>query len=111
MTPLEIREKLIELASHHISKSNVGKLAELLKLKGTPNGGIAVTDDLKYNSQPFPLDGCATLINLDFEVKYSRANSIHVSPTALWNGLVSGEVSSSFGEKEWASFLEQKVQA
>ncbi|KAF8530901.1 hypothetical protein JB92DRAFT_2803972 [Gautieria morchelliformis] len=91
MTPLQIREKLVELASHHISKSDVGKMVELLKLKSTPNGGIGVTDDLKYN------------------IKYSRANSIHVSPTALWDGLVSGEVSSSFGEKEWAAFLEQKV--
>ena len=54
MNPLQIREKLVELASHHISKSNVGKLTELLKLKSTPNGGIAVTDDLKYNSQSSP---------------------------------------------------------
>lgn len=53
MTPLQIREKLIDLASHHISKPSVEKLRELLKLKGTPNGGIAVTDDLKYNSQLF----------------------------------------------------------
>lgn len=51
MTPLQIREKLVELASHHISKPNVGRLIELLKLKTTPNGGVAVTDDLKYNSK------------------------------------------------------------
>jgi hypothetical protein len=51
MTPLQIREKLVELVSHHISKAKVGELKELLKIKGTPNGGIAVTDDLKYNSK------------------------------------------------------------
>lgn len=54
MTPLQIREKLIELASRHIPKAKVGDLKELLKLKGTPNGGIAVTDDLKYNSKRLP---------------------------------------------------------
>ena len=54
MTPIQIREKLVELASHHIGKANVGKLTDLLKLKATPNGGIAVTDDLKYNSQFSP---------------------------------------------------------
>jgi hypothetical protein len=42
-------------------------------------------------------------------VKYSRAYSIHVSPTALWDGLVAGEISSSFKHAEWASFLEKKV--
>jgi hypothetical protein len=51
MTPLQIRDKLTELASHHVSKSDVAKVAELLKVKSTPNGGIGVTDDLKYNGQ------------------------------------------------------------
>jgi len=54
MTPLQIREKLVELASRHISKAKVGELKELLEIKGTPNGGIAVTDDLKYNGRRLP---------------------------------------------------------
>ncbi|KAF8592764.1 hypothetical protein K439DRAFT_1400808 [Ramaria rubella] len=91
LTPLQIREKLVELASHHIAKSDVEPLKELLKIKGTPNGGVATTEDLKYN------------------IKYSRANSIHVSPTVLWNGLIAGDVSSSFQEPEWRSFFEQKI--
>ena len=28
-------------------------------------------------------------------VKFSRQNSIHVSPTVLWDGLVAGDISSS----------------
>jgi len=91
MTPLQIREKLVELASHHIPKGKIEELQQLLKIKPTPNGGIGVTDDLKYN------------------VKFSRANSIHVSPSALWDGLIAPDVSSSFGEKEWSAFLQQKV--
>jgi len=91
LTPLQIRASLIALASQFLSGHKMKELEELLTIKGTPNGGISVTDDLKYN------------------VKYSRANSIHVSPTALWDGLVANEVSSSFGKAEWESFLEKKV--
>lgn len=42
-------------------------------------------------------------------VKVARHNSIHVSPTALWNGLVASEVSSSWAEKEWNEFFASKI--
>ncbi|KAF9061076.1 hypothetical protein BDP27DRAFT_1385434 [Rhodocollybia butyracea] len=52
-----------------------------LRSKGTyPNGGNAVTDDLKYTSN-----------------------------TILWDGLVANEISGSWGEKEWTEFLVAKV--
>ncbi|KIJ69748.1 hypothetical protein HYDPIDRAFT_78645 [Hydnomerulius pinastri MD-312] len=91
MTPLQIREKLAELAAGVIPESKVGEFKELLKLKSTPNGGVAVTDDLKYT------------------IKFSRQNGIHVSPTVLWDGLVANEISSSWGKDEWTNFLAQKV--
>ncbi|KAF7965680.1 hypothetical protein HWV62_9103 [Athelia sp. TMB] len=91
LTPLQIREKLVKLAAEYIPASKVDELKELLTLKSSPNGGIAVTDDLKYT------------------IKFSRQNGIHVSPTVLWDGLVANEISSSWGEKEWTEFLHAKV--
>ncbi|SJL02485.1 uncharacterized protein ARMOST_05813 [Armillaria ostoyae] len=92
LTPLQIREKLARLADEVIqSKSVTDEFKDLLSLKSSPNGGVAVTDDLKYT------------------IKFSRQNSIHVSPTVLWDGLVASEISSSWGEKEWTQFLAAKV--
>ena len=42
-------------------------------------------------------------------VKFSRQNGIHVSPTALWDGLIASQISSSWGEEEWYKFLSEKV--
>ena len=50
LTPLQTREKLVSLASPIIGDENVSKVKDLLELKSTPNGGNAVTDDLKYTS-------------------------------------------------------------
>ncbi|KAF9226918.1 hypothetical protein BS17DRAFT_696298 [Gyrodon lividus] len=91
MTPLQIREKLADLAAGLVPENKVDEFRELLKLKSTPNGGVAVTDDLKYT------------------IKFSRQNGIHVSPTTLWDGLVANEISSSWGEAEWSKFLSDKV--
>jgi len=92
LTPIQIREKLAQLAAEVIPANKVDDFKELLKLKGSPNGGIAVLDDLKYT------------------IKFSRQNGIHVSPTVLWDGLIANEISSSWGEKEWTEFLAAKVQ-
>ncbi|RXW25803.1 hypothetical protein EST38_g10 [Candolleomyces aberdarensis] len=91
LTPLQIRAKLIDLAASVIPFGDVEKVKDLLALKGTPNGGTGVTDDLKYN------------------IKFARQNSIHVSPTCLWDGLVAGEISSGWGEEEWTRFLKTRV--
>nr|VWO96107.1 Serine/threonine-protein phosphatase (EC [Ganoderma boninense] len=91
LTPLQIREKLAKLVGDAIGQDKVAAFQDTLALKSSPNGGNAVTDDLKYT------------------IKFSRQNSIHVSPTVLWDGLVANEISSSWGEKEWKEFLEKKV--
>ncbi|EIM85688.1 uncharacterized protein STEHIDRAFT_81225 [Stereum hirsutum FP-91666 SS1] len=91
LTPLQIREKLAALAAEVIPADKVDAFKEALKLKSSPNGGVAVTDDLKYT------------------IKFSRQNGIHVSPTVLWDGLVANEISSSWGEKEWTEFLAAKI--
>ncbi|TFK43888.1 thioredoxin-like protein [Crucibulum laeve] len=91
LTPLQIREKLAKLAATIIPADKVEQFKDLLALKSSPNGGVAVTDDLKYN------------------IKYARQNGIHVSPTCLWDGLVANEISSGWGEKEWSEFLKNKI--
>ncbi|KAK1227553.1 hypothetical protein PQX77_009462 [Marasmius sp. AFHP31] len=91
LTPIQIREKLAHLASQ--AGVNQSNFSDLLTLKSSPNGGVDVTDDLKYT------------------VKFSRQNGIHVSPTVIWDGIIAGEVSSSWGQKEWEEFLEKKVLA
>ena len=44
-------------------------------------------------------------------VKFSRQNGIHVSPTVLFDGLIANEISSGWGEEEWAKWLAVKVPA
>jgi len=92
-TPIQIRAKLAQLASGVIGQSATAEFSDLLTLKSTPNGGVAVTEDLKYT------------------IKFSRQNGIHVSPTVLWDGLIANEISSSWGEKEWTEFLDKKIVA
>jgi len=94
-TPVQTREKLVDLAITvpGIDSSSKGALLDLLAHKTSPNGGVAVTDELKYT------------------IKFSRQNGIHVSPTVLWDGLVANEISSSWGENEWSEFLKTKVSA
>jgi len=95
LSPVQIRAKLAEVAETVIGedKEKIAAFKDLLVLKSTPNGGVAVTDELKYT------------------IKFSRQNGIHVSPTVLWDGLVANEVSSSWEEKDWSDFLKAKVTA
>ncbi|TRM67839.1 hypothetical protein BD626DRAFT_479990 [Schizophyllum amplum] len=92
MTPIEVRAKLADLAAEVVGGEGVAdKIKDLLAHKTSANGGNAVTDDMRYN------------------LKFSRQNSIHVSPTVLWDGIIEPSHSSSWGEKEWSEFLEKKV--
>ena len=63
LTPLQICEKLMLLAAD-IPADSIKQFKDLLTLKWSQNGGIAVTDDLKYNSMQhfhhlFSTDSCA----------------------------------------------------
>jgi len=92
LTPLQIRENLASLyAETGVTSDQVEAFRDLLRNKSTPNGGVSVTDDLKYT------------------IKFSRQNGVHVSPSVLWDGIFVSEVSSSWGEHEWRQFLAQKV--
>jgi len=91
LTPIQIREKLVNLALPIVGQDKKGEILDLLTYKTTPNGGVDVTEDLKYT------------------IKFSRQNGIHVSPTVLWDGLVVNEISSSWGADEWNDFLKAKV--
>jgi len=44
-------------------------------------------------------------------VKFARQNSVHVSPTALWDGLVQRQVESTWLEKDWLEFFAKQVVA
>ena len=54
---MQVRENLAKIAAEVIPSDAMDEFRELLKLKGSPNGGVAVTDDLKYTStcKPFKL--------------------------------------------------------
>ena len=52
LTPLQIREKLTALVAKTVGTDKAAQFQDLLALKGSPNGGVAVTDDLKYTSRP-----------------------------------------------------------
>jgi hypothetical protein len=55
LTPLQIREKLASLyAESGVSGDQVEAFKDLLRNKSTPNGGVSVTDELKYTSKLFP---------------------------------------------------------
>ncbi|WFD29196.1 hypothetical protein MSPP1_000202 [Malassezia sp. CBS 17886] len=56
---------------------------------GDGNKGSEIVPDLKY---------C---------VKIGRQNGIHVTPTALWNGVVEPSISSSFTAEQWRDFFAQ----
>ncbi|GJE84858.1 thioredoxin-like protein [Phanerochaete sordida] len=93
MTPRQVRHKITDLAVQFIGEGRRQAFLDLLTNSDTqPNYGVAVTNDLKYT------------------VRFSRQNSVHVSPTVLFDGVAAPEISSSWGEKEWTEWLAKKVQ-
>jgi len=42
-------------------------------------------------------------------VKYARQNSVHVSPTVLFDGLVQPDVGSGWEKENWEPFLERMI--
>jgi len=93
LTPTQIREKLIALAGEvsSIDKAKLPAIKDALTYKSSPNGGVDVTDNLKWH------------------VKLSRQNGIHVSPTAVWDGLLASDISSGWAENEWGEFFVKNV--
>ncbi|KAF9345965.1 hypothetical protein BGX34_004321, partial [Mortierella sp. NVP85] len=56
------------------------------------NTGNKVTNDLKYF------------------IKLGRQNGIHVSPTAVWDGVVENSISSGWTLDDWKKFVRSKLQ-
>lgn len=61
-------------------------------VEGSYNVGNAVTADVKT------------------VVKMARLTGVHVSPTVILDGVVAGDVSSSWGENEWKEWLTKSIQ-
>ena len=53
-TPTETRAKLVDIALPIIGADKKDALTDLVAHKSTPNGGTAVTDELKYTSTFYP---------------------------------------------------------
>ena len=51
LTPTQIREKLAALVAETLGEDKAAPFKDLVTLKSTPNGGVDVTDDLKYTSE------------------------------------------------------------
>jgi len=107
LTPRQIRDKLAQIAAEVLPTQSIDAFKDLLTLKGSANGGNAVTDDLKYNGKFLYQEN--SLFADPSSVKFSRQNGIHVSPTALWDGLVQNQISSSWEKEEWDDFLSKNV--
>ncbi|KZO94860.1 hypothetical protein CALVIDRAFT_599606 [Calocera viscosa TUFC12733] len=91
LTPTQIRGQIGDLAESLIGPEKGAKVKDLLKIPGDGNHTNKVTEEFKYN------------------IKISRQNGIHVTPSACWNGLHVPSVSSSWGEKEWTEFFAENV--
>ena len=74
-----------------------GKVYELLEISDKPdkdgglNAGNGVTDFVKL------------------QTKFNRAQGVHVTPTVVFDGVVSNEISSSWTEGQWEEWLEKNV--
>ncbi|GAO51248.1 hypothetical protein G7K_5356-t1 [Saitoella complicata NRRL Y-17804] len=96
-TRIETYRRLARLAKEECGVDE-GRMMELLEVKdvgkgskeGT-NGGNKVTDALKLMQ------------------KYNRQNSIHVTPTVTFNGVVDNSVSSSWDVDQWTDWLKEKM--
>eukprot|EP00158_Paraphelidium_tribonemae_P009042 Partr_v1_DN28753_c0_g1_i4_m63126 putative Conserved hypothetical protein len=95
LSRFQIVEKLAALASSN-DIVPAQDLLELLRVERTESGamneGNSITDDLKYF------------------IKFSRQNSIHISPTLMVDGLVDPSFASAWTLDEWIKYLGPKLQ-
>lgn len=92
----ETYKRLAKLASQSAGVDE-RELYELLAIPtekgddGSLNVGNAVTNDLKT------------------VIKMARLVGVHVSPTVIFDGVVAGEVSSSWTLEQWLEYLRKSV--
>lgn len=53
--------------------------------------------------------GNGVTVDVKTVVKMARLTGVHVSPTVILDGVVAGEVSSGWGEKEWKEWLTKSI--
>ena len=111
MTPYQIREKLTDLAVSLIGQDKREQfLKALIVEENKANYGVSVTDDLKYTGAYVPvaqhLERCLTYF---IAVRFSRQNSVHTSPTVLFNGVIAPEISSTWLTQDWVAWLTKKI--
>lgn len=53
--------------------------------------------------------GNAVTVDVKTVVKMARLTGVHVSPTVILDGVVAGEVSSSWGEAQWKEWLTKSI--
>lgn len=109
LTPTQIRQQLADLAISIIGEDKRAQFTDLITVKPEKaNYGVPVTEDLKYTGI-----FCYRVLHVEYSfglaVRYSRQNSVHVSPTVLFNGVAAPEISSKWGQKEWLEWLEKKL--
>ncbi|PIA12851.1 hypothetical protein COEREDRAFT_12101 [Coemansia reversa NRRL 1564] len=94
LTRTDIYRKLAELALSVNAIDDRQTLLQLLDIQASDkpqNLGNAVSGDLKYH------------------IKLARAQSIHVSPTVVFDGIRDDSVSSSWTLEQWQKWLETKL--
>ncbi|WOO77885.1 uncharacterized protein LOC62_01G001440 [Vanrija pseudolonga] len=100
-TPREVTAAYVDVAVQVIQKA--GKLgAESVEVaKEALTSKLAVHE--KNNG------GSSAFLDFKFLIREGRQNGIHVTPTALLNGLEDPAVSSGWGKAEWEQYLADKL--
>lgn len=99
-TRSDVYKELVSLATSSLTSSATiteGGILSLLHIgavqdaEQSTNKGNKVTNDLKYF------------------IKLGRQNGIHVSPTAVWDGVVENSISSGWSLDDWKKFVQSKL--
>jgi protein-disulfide isomerase len=99
-TRSDVYKELVSLATSSLKSSATITEEGILSLlhigavqdaEQSTNKGNKVTNDLKYF------------------IKLGRQNGIHVSPTAVWDGVVENSISSGWSLDDWKKFVQSKL--
>ena len=87
-----------------------GRLVKVAGKVGVDEGEVLTR--LRVSDKP--VDGAINVGNgvtadVKTVVKMARLTGVHVSPTVILDGIVAGEVSSSWGEAEWKEWLTKNI--
>eukprot|EP01087_Luapelamoeba_hula_P010887 TRINITY_DN2905_c0_g1_i2.p1 TRINITY_DN2905_c0_g1~~TRINITY_DN2905_c0_g1_i2.p1 ORF type:complete len:167 (-),score=28.93 TRINITY_DN2905_c0_g1_i2:68-568(-) len=71
----------------------------------------SIAQELSVDAEQFEkqFNGADVIQHIKWQQKYGRQNGIHASPTVMINGLVAGQVSSSWTLDQWKELLDPLV--